>query len=457
MHPCHALLLLFFAFLRSDYLTVVNQSESTSPGPFDPRTGLISQNYTDLHPSPVLQGADEFVISSSLLPLSSNTSVSFTTFVFTFVTIRTRIDANPTSLTLQLFYHDSARGCPETTPFFTRTFFPRTWDPRVDTPVKLTLALNQGLSSDDGLVMFQPNNRTFLPLDTTLWVSFYGGLAAHYSVSTGLANHLYWLTAAPIVDNSTNSTNSTVSNTSASPLSLNYQYRDTSNLLQRNLTNWTDASLVQALLGTTPLSTNLSWSLVLQYSLVILTPPATEAPTPVPTATIWPIVNNNSAPPTYTNFTGWVEGTIGWKGLELMIILSALLLLTIGVCIIIGVAIKRKRVQLHKEKHGLSGPDPLDTKQYLVEMKERGTHRNSTDSTYKPYQVADNIVETVSTNRKEHRPLISDTLYSEVSLDDIGGGDQGKEAREADWLQRVMPTDGYVTLDLEVGDVRKRH
>ena len=304
-------------------LTILNQSNVYQLF-YDLSNHIECDNYTDYFIRPVLRAADDFVLPPyTSLDTMHRQSSDCNALQFTFVTLRTRQDQDPSSVTLQLFYNNASGGyngsdVPQDQPFYTRSWCAPNaiscqWDPRLATPLNTTLTLNNGDMADDGVTRFDLSNLSLMPIGRRLWVSFFATVPRHYARNILRSNTLYWMTlnnlsgSTPVVD----------------PLDANqglanahYQYRDALNT-KYNATRWTDATVIQPLLGVHTTTYNMAWRLALVCDYLEPVPPLppntpapTRVPTTAPTTTSSPSQaptdqptdesNNNSTPTTTT-------------------------------------------------------------------------------------------------------------------------------------------------------------
>ena len=214
----------------------------------DTSNKLVSQRFTDILPQiPLLHGADDFV-------LPANISNNITIMRLSFTIVRQFRDSDPDSITVSLMYNDPVTNGPGVV-FFTKSVRapnnpPRWYNDSLEVPEIITFNITQNeVSSTNQSVYFNFADTVFLPRQTKLWLTMYVTGTRSYDISPPYAeNVLFWCIAA---------------NATQSILNAPYFFVDESDIIGKGLTNWTNASRVETLLGFTSRSKNMAWSLTL--------------------------------------------------------------------------------------------------------------------------------------------------------------------------------------------------
>lgn len=278
-----SLLLFSFAFVGAQVASynLLNQTNGYTLY-FDLTNRLECHNYTDVWGYPLICVADDFVLPAFL---GLDMTRVCNGLLFNFTTIRLKVDMDPNSITIRLFSHNTTSGTPTNSAFFTRTMCSPdntcVWPSRLNVPAVTTIALNNGDLDDNGVTAFDLSK---LPSGQTLWVSIYVSVPDHPSTSILRENSLYWMT----LDNKSTSTPLQQRFYDGTP-NYNYKYIDVNNFHRNNFTSWTDASIVQPVLGVYTTTFNMAWtvSLVCQSGTTfLLSFPPTLSPTESPTTMI---------------------------------------------------------------------------------------------------------------------------------------------------------------------------
>ena len=250
------LLLLYYAptsLVRGEIVTerllVLDQLNASQ----DLTNKLVCQKFTDILPQqPRLFVADDF-----LLP--TNISTNITLFQLAFTILRLRHDSDPDAITVLLMYHDPVRQGPGAV-FFTKTIRapnnpPRWANESLGKPEIITINITVGEeSSEDASVVFDLQNTTFLPRDTRLWLGLYVTGSRSYVETPYAENIFFWCTTdqpVPMMRNNTNQRNAP------------FFFIDSSDILGKGLSNWSNASTVESLLRMNSGTKNMAWSLTL--------------------------------------------------------------------------------------------------------------------------------------------------------------------------------------------------
>lgn len=221
-------------------ITQRNASESR-------KNKLVCQKFTDEPQEPRLFAADHF-------SLPENISSVINTFQLKFVVIRLRHDADPDSITVVLMYDEPKTQSPGTV-FFTKTVRapgnPPIWrNDTVGETELIELNITQGEVDSQGVV-FDIQNTTFLPrgVQQRLWLGIYATGARHFVLLPRSENVFFWCTTDQLA---------AVGETTP------YFFRDESNLMKIPLfVNWTNATVVETLLGLNSGEKHMAWSLTL--------------------------------------------------------------------------------------------------------------------------------------------------------------------------------------------------
>lgn len=297
------LLLLFLSIVTPSLqspVVLLNQTNAYTLY-YDLSNRIECHNYTDLWGYPLIYVVDDFV-----MPLFNEIDVSrdCTAIVFNFTTIRLKVDTDPYSITTRLFYHDYVTGGPRATPFFSHSRCSPDkscrWPLRLNVPMTTSIAISNGDMDVDGVTPF---DLSMIPASETIWAGFYVSVPDHPSTSILRENSLFWMT----LDNKTGSTpikrlfyNDTLNN--------HYKYRDANNLHRNGFTQWTDASLVQPIIGIQTTTLNMAWTVSLLCNATntsVLSPFQTLEPTSEPTQepTVSPTMTPTEFPTTMTPTT----------------------------------------------------------------------------------------------------------------------------------------------------------
>ena len=308
---------LLLAVSRADQTILTQQ-----PGSPNPANRIISQHFTDsVSHNAFLYACDDFVVPSAAGP-------NVTALWFNFTLARTRSDANPQSITLQLLTSTPATAAtPSQSTLFSQTYNNSAlWNnAQLNAPFTLSFVVPLLLQNGTGVA---------IPRDQRLWVTLFATGPRDLTISGLSENCLYWMTAAQsaLVEPYLAGTN--ISNSQ-------YFFRDVTNVLGDGFTQWTSAEAVEPSLDIASGTRNMAFSLTLMLSS---DPPLPEPePEPVPEPTAAPTGNitgendNNST----------VNGTQGVTGSSARsVALGILIPLAIGLCILVACyvwLVKRKR------------------------------------------------------------------------------------------------------------------
>jgi len=244
-----ALLLLSY---RSEILTerihVLSQLNAST----EVSNKLVSQRFTDNLPQvPLLGAADDFI-------LPANISANISIFQLSFSIVRIFRDTDPDSITVALMYNDPLTEGPGAV-FFTKTVRapnnpPRWHNDSLGVPeiISLNITQDEG-SANDPFVYFDIHNETFLPRQTRLWLRVYvTGMRSYDLAEPHAENVVFWCITSEKV-------NQTWQETALS--NAPYFFRDDADYMEEGLVNWTNASVLEPLLGINAKSRNMAWSL----------------------------------------------------------------------------------------------------------------------------------------------------------------------------------------------------
>lgn len=270
---------------RQQAYVVLNQTNVAQRYPLAPNR-VQCQNVTDKAGPPLLVAADDVVLS---VPSDAQDCDAV---LFSFTTVRTRQDLNPSSITLQLLRHNATSGGPSDA-FFQIT---RQWPDNnahwqfdaMGVPQQTDLLLQRGDLSDLAGATpkrFDLHDAQLLPPGATVWVAVWATVPLHLVLAGYRANGFYWATLT--------------NDTSSSPVSAGnkpFWYKDTTDLLGYGWRQWTPAQQVEPWLGIQQATQQLAW----RVSLRCVVAPPTSAPTPAPTPapTLAPIVEPSPQPTT---------------------------------------------------------------------------------------------------------------------------------------------------------------
>lgn len=430
---------------------------------YDITNRLECHNYTDFWAYPLVRVADDFVLPAfRTLDLKNNCSG----LVFTFTTIRLKIDTDPYSITIQLFHHNKTANTPQNNPFFSRTTCSPdgtcVWPTRLNTPLTTTITINQGDRGDDGSTLFDLSS---LPTSVTLWVSIYITAPDHPSTSILRENSLYWMS----LDNKSTSTPLQPMFYNETP-NYHYQYIDVNNIHRNGFTSWTDATIVQPILGVTTTTFNMAFTVTLLckagVDMTILattdapTSQPTEAPTVTPTQkpTVAPTLapttlspppvqadNTTSVSPSPTNVT---NGTI-WDDPSL-VPLSIWVSVPLGVVVLVMTILVCLRC-CRRCKRVINVGAYLRSRKKDSSVELETLHNGAVETSYREYkkeQERNNEVEYDSLGNKKkdnitvHGTWSSDSAYSIISLDDkssAGTTEGPMDDSFDDWINKTVP------------------
>lgn len=247
-------------------LVLVNQTNVAMRYPLNTNR-VQCQNVTDKAGRPLLQAADDMMWR---VPPDSQCDA----LLFSFTTLRTRQDQNPSSITLQLLRHNGTSGGPSL-PFFQIT---RQWPDNnahwlydaMGVPQQTDLLLQRGDTSELNGARFDPHDTQLLPRGSTVWVSVWATVPFHLAQAGYRANGFYWAT----LDNQTQSP--------IAPQNRPFWYRDSSDMLGYGWREWTPAQQVEPWLGIQLATQQLAWRVSLRC--VVATPSPTGQPTLQPTS-----------------------------------------------------------------------------------------------------------------------------------------------------------------------------
>lgn len=415
---------------------------------FDLSNRVQCQRYTDKFGFPTLKTVDNFVIP----PYESMNTVRGSAndcdrLAFQFNTIREKQDLDPTNITLELYYHNASRNGPNDHPFFSRTFARPgnggTWDTRLNIPVTSTLTLVRGDLGDDGVTVFDMSDQTFLPVSTTLWAGMYVTMPLHLLPSLQQANRFYWVT----LNNKTGST--PLVDTLFGLPNHNYKVRNEAdkNGRKSNMTDWTDATVYQPIMGIHTTTFNMAWALSIYcnvpWSPLATNAPVSHAPSAEPTETESPtgepttvitelptgeptleetFTENTTAAPTsapWVNVTEWVERVSERTIAEKMIFVVTFVLLSLVTIILICVIVRVKR---HRKGKLNEEGNKARISDYVIEMEEKG---KSTFNNGEPFLINGDsedyddftLIQQQQQPVKNNNPLITDAIsYMQISL-----------------------------------------
>lgn len=242
----------------------------------------MCQNITDKYRFPLLQAADD-AVQPTITYLESQNVLNGVrdcdAMIFSFMTIRTKNDLNPTSITIELYRHNMTTTKPgtlfykKTLPWPTNNY--RWQSDYIAIPWRSVIILQLNELGDDGHTRFNFHNDSFLPGGETFWFSFYVAVSQHLN-SAFRMNSMYWVT----LNNETGST--PVVLLPGETKNHDFVFRDVVDLLHYNFVEWTTATLVEPVMEITPTTHNLAWTL--ELSCEVSTRP-TSAPTSSPTDT----------------------------------------------------------------------------------------------------------------------------------------------------------------------------
>lgn len=430
---------------------------------FDLTNRVECHNYTDFWGYPLVCVADDFILPSFV---NLDMSRDCTGLSLNFTTIRLRVDMDPLSITIRLFRHNTSNNGPSDTAFYTRTMCSPDgtckWPTRLNTPSVTSITLHNGDPDDNGSSVF---NLAALPTGETLWVSIYVSVPDHPSTTILKENSLYWMT----LENKSTSTPLQKTFYDGTP-NYNYKYIDVNNLHRNGFTSWTDATVVQPLLGVSTTTFNMAWSVSLicqSGTTFLLSFPPTESPTSSPTTatptmaptyapTIAPTSEPTSEPTTLNdtttgNETMWYEKYIREQTREQIIIYSILgaTLFLFSLCCCVCLCIKCYR---YRKKGG--GPISINT--FL------GKHKSDSEiemgpivTTFSEYhrekdeEIDASSYESVAKKRAnippERRSYTSRETYTEVSLSDDHSKNHAlynadEQGQLANWINDIIPT-----------------
>lgn len=433
---------------------------------YDLTNRIECHNYTDIWGYPLVTVADDFVIP---VFMDLNMTSDCAGISFNFTTIRLKVDTDPYSITTRLFYHDSITNGPRNTPFFTRTQCSPDntcrWPTRLNVPMTTTIMINNGDLADDKVTPF---DLASLPQGQTLWASIYVSVPDHPSTSILRENSLFWMT----LDNKSTSSPLQTVFYNETP-NYHYKYIDVNNLHRNGFTSWTDATVVQPILGIYTNTFNMAWtvSIICNGSNLSILPiieptpmPTSEpttstptmaptlapsvAPTSVPTNTMVPTFDNET---TIINGTEWYEKYIKDKQAQVILYaaLGTILIIVILSCLVC-LCMKYYR---YRKKHN-NGVTSLD--KYLGEHKDRDIELGPISSSYSDFhreQDGDQSQTLKKRNLPVKRTWTDKETFSTVSLSDQDEHDHLNNADEkgelGEWINNIVP------LDVGVIDTKK--
>lgn len=267
---CWLSLHLFAAGQRQQAYVVLNQTNAEQRNPVTTNR-VQCQNVTDKAGSPLLVAADDVVLS---VPTDAQ---SCDAVLFSFTTLRTRQDLNPSSITLQLLRHNDTSGGPSGA-FFQIT---RQWPDNnahwqfdaMGVPQQTDLLLQRGDTDELNGARFDLHDAQLLPPGATVWVAIWATVPLHLVQAGYRANGFYWATL-------TNASSSS----SVSPQNKPFWYKDTTDLLGHGWQQWTPAQQVEPWLGIQQATQQLAWRVSLRCVVAPPTLAPTSIPTPAPTS-----------------------------------------------------------------------------------------------------------------------------------------------------------------------------
>lgn len=317
----------FLLCLLSALVVVVNADQvvlTQQPGSSNPANRIISQHFTDsVSHNAFLYACDDFVVPSAAGP-------NITALWFNFTLARTRSDANPQSITLQLLTTTTTPTAPAT---------PSQSVLYNQTSNNSALWNNAQLNAPFTLSFVVPllNGTVSIPRDQRLWVTLFA-TGPRDLTSSGLSeNCLYWMTAAQsaLVEPYLAGTN--LSNSQ-------YFFRDVTNVLGDGFTQWTSAEAIEPSLDIASGTRNMAFSLALMLPSDPPLPEPEPEPEPsvVSAAPLGNISNQDDQNNTLGNNTGGVSGSSSARSVALGILIPGGLVLC---CVIAAYVwlVKRKR------------------------------------------------------------------------------------------------------------------
>ncbi len=444
-------------------IVIVNQTNGYTLY-YDLSNKIECHNYTDIWGFPLVAVADDFVIPAFSNLDMKNDCLGLS---FNFTTIRLKVDTDPYSITTRLFYHDEVTNGPRNTSFFKRTQCAPDnntcrWSTRLNVPITTTISIYNGDMDDDNITVFDLSS---LPQAQTIWASIYVSVPDHPSTSILRENNLFWMT----LDNKSTSTPIQHQFYNETP-NHNYKYIDVNNLHKNGFIKWTDATVVQPVLGIHTNTFNMAWTVSLLCNgtnitvLPIIQPTAepttepTSEPTSMPTnaPTLQPtsaptnpviittpaptIIDNITDAPT-VNDTAWYENYLKDRQTQ-MIVYSVLGTFFIIICLscITCLCLKYLRYRKRKDGYGL-----LNVDEFLGKAKDRDIELGPLSTSYSDYHDEKNqSIENDHSLKKRNLPpdsksWTSKDTYSEVALSDHE--EMPHDASATDWVYNIIPTD----------------
>ena len=440
---------------------------------FDLTNRVECHNYTDFWGYPLICVADDFILPSFV---NLDMSRDCTGLSLNFTTIRLKVDMDPLSITIRLFRHNTSNNGPSDTAFYTRTMCSPDgtckWPTRLNTPAVTSITLNNGDPDDKGTSVF---DLATLPTGETLWVSIYVSVPDHPSTTILKENSLYWMT----LENKSTSMPLQKTFYDGTP-NYNYKYIDVNNLHRSGFTSWTDASVVQPLLGVSTTTFNMAWTVSLlcqSGTTFLLSFPPTESPTVSPTTgapttltptlvptiapTAEPTLEPTSEPTTASNDTSmgnetqWYEKYIREPTRDQIIIYGilgpTLFLFSLFCCACLCIKCYRYRKRggpisinaflgRYKSDSEIEvGPIVTTFSEYHHEKEEDG-----------PCVSYESVAKKRANIPPERRSYTSRETYTEVSLSDDHSEnhvlcDADEKGQLANWINDIIPTTEMMT------------